>query len=121
MRPGAACNECHLAAGGAPVFAVAGTVYPTLHEPDDCYGASGAMERVVVRITGSDGASLDVPVNSSGNFYASTSAGIVFPVFAEVVTPTAVRSMCGWQEDGDCNACHTEEGTNGAPGRIRLP
>jgi predicted CXXCH cytochrome family protein len=25
------------------------------------------------------------------------------------------------QETGDCNSCHTEQGRNGAPGRILLP
>lgn len=121
MRPGVACNECHLASGGAPEFAIAGTVYPTLHEPDDCYGASGAMGEVLLRITGSDGAVLDLPVGTSGNFYASISAGIVFPVRAEVVFDGRIRTMCAWQTNGDCNTCHTETGTNGAQGRVRLP
>lgn len=121
MRPGAACNACHLENGGAPLFVVAGTVYPTLHEPDDCYGASGSDGTVVVRITGSDGATLDLPVTTSGNFFASSSAGIVFPVFAEVVTDGGVLAMCGWQADGDCNGCHTQQGANGAPGRVRVP
>jgi len=118
MRPGAPCIDCHADAGGAPLFAVAGTVYPTLHEPTDCYGAAGD---VVVRITGSDGATIDLPVGSSGNFFASTSAGIVFPIRADVLFEDRVRAMCGWQSNGDCNLCHTEEGANGAPGRIRLP
>ena len=38
MRPGEACISCHSASGG-PRLAVAGTVYPTAHEPDDCDGA----------------------------------------------------------------------------------
>lgn len=121
MRPGAACNACHLENGGAPVFVVAGTVYPTLHEPDDCYGAAGSDGAVVVRVTGSDGATIDLPVSTSGNFFASSSSGIVFPIFAEVVTDDGVLAMCGWQADGDCNGCHTQEGANGAPGRVRLP
>lgn len=121
MRPGAACNACHLENGGAPVFVVAGTVYPTLHEPDDCYGAPGSDGAVVVRVNGSDGATIDLPVSTSGNFFASSSAGIVFPIFAEVVTDDGVLAMCGWQRDGDCNGCHTQQGANGAPGRVRLP
>lgn len=118
MRPGAACNACHDEIGGAPAFAVAGTVYPTLHEPTDCYGASGD---IIVRILGSDDAELDLPVGSSGNFFAAVSAGIVFPIRAEVVFDGRMRGMCGWVPHGDCNLCHTEEGVDGAPGRVRLP
>lgn len=118
MRPGAACNDCHAKVGGAPVFAVAGTVYPTLHEPTDCYGVAGDT---IIRITGSDGVIIDLPVGTSGNFFASNSAEIVFPIRADVLFEGRVRAMCGWQSTGDCNLCHTQEGANGAPGRVRLP
>jgi hypothetical protein len=29
--------------------------------------------------------------------------------------------MSTLQSSGDCNGCHTEQGKNGAPGRIFLP
>ena len=38
MRPGHACIACHQANDG-PDFAIAGTVYATAHEPDNCNGA----------------------------------------------------------------------------------
>src|SRR4051812_20481329 len=47
MMPGRACNACHAeqnassGEGDAPIFAFAGSVFPTEHEPDDCV-ASGA-------------------------------------------------------------------------------
>jgi uncharacterized membrane protein len=37
MHPGGACITCHTIKGG-PAFKVAGTVFPTLHEPNDCNG-----------------------------------------------------------------------------------
>ena len=84
----------------------------------DCYGATGD---VTVRIIGSNNESLDVPINSSGNFFIHTSAGIVFPIRAEVWFEGRVRSMCDWQTSGDCNGCHSEYGAEGAPGRVILP
>jgi mono/diheme cytochrome c family protein len=46
MRPGEACQACHQVQGG-PGYTVAGTVYPTAHEPKDCNGAPGPMTVVV--------------------------------------------------------------------------
>ncbi len=40
-RPGEACIACH-SSGGGPRFTIAGTLYPTAHEPDDCNGANGS-------------------------------------------------------------------------------
>src|SRR6185369_17553767 len=39
MNPGRACLACH-AANHGPAFTIAGTVYPTGHEPDLCDGAA---------------------------------------------------------------------------------
>lgn len=47
MNPGMACNSCHMAENEGPNFGVAGTVYPTFHEPDICFGA----EEVTVEVT----------------------------------------------------------------------
>src|SRR5205814_8531152 len=41
-RPGGACISCHAMSGGeAPAFKIAGTVYSTVREPDDCNGVNG--------------------------------------------------------------------------------
>jgi mono/diheme cytochrome c family protein len=110
MKPGAACNDCHR-------FSAAGTVYATAHEPDDCNG--GASSTIQVVITGADGKVTKLPVNSAGNF--SWSSTIKMPYKAKVVSGTKSRAMSGAQTDGDCNKCHTENGTEKAPGRVMAP
>jgi hypothetical protein len=37
------------------------------------------------------------------------------------VTPDAERVMMHAEMNGDCNSCHTEAGTEDAPGRIMRP
>ncbi len=114
MRPGGACIQCH-DQGRGPRYTVAGTVYPTAHEPDDCYGASGSQ----VVITDATGAVFTATANSAGNFYLSSS--IQTPYTAKVVSGAKTLAMVGAQTDGDCNGCHTEQGTQKAPGRVMAP
>jgi len=120
MQPGVACISCHSQSGGeAPTFALAGTVYPTVHEPDQCYGASGAAGVRVV-ITGADGAVVTLTPGTSGNF--SYQGSLAKPYTAKVTDMNgAVRAMSQAQTSGDCNGCHTQSGANAAPGRIVVP
>ena len=100
---------------------IGGTVYPTAHEPNDCDGVNGSTDGATVVITDSTGATFTLNVNSAGNFYESRSTTIVMPFQAKVVQGGKERAMATPQSTGDCNACHTEAGTNNAPGRIMLP
>jgi hypothetical protein len=119
MEPGMACVNCHATTGGeAPLFAVAGTVYPTAHEPDLCNGANGTNGARVV-ITGANGASITLTPNAAGNF--SYEGTIATPYSAKVTYMGRERAMGATQTSGDCNACHTQSGTMSAPGRILLP
>ena len=119
MDPGQACISCHARSGGeAPTFSIAGTVYPTLHEPDLCYGASSSSGAQIV-ITGADGRSLTLSPNAAGNFYSQMA--IALPFSAKVVTSAGERAMVATQTSGYCNSCHTQPGANAAPGRILLP
>jgi hypothetical protein len=111
MDPGDTCQSCH------STFQIAGTVYPTAHEPTGCIGAAGTGLSVV--ITGLDGRVQTLPVNSSGTFYSTQK--VVFPFHAKVVSPTGERDMTSSQSTGDCNYCHSPTGFDGAPGRIMLP
>lgn len=113
MKPGRACIGCHSAAGG-PTFEIAGTVYPSLHEPNDCNGVSG----VKVLIIDAAGNMMQLPTNTAGNFMRVTS--FPRPYRAMVVRGNSVREMKTPQFDGDCNGCHSEWG-DGAPGRIMAP
>jgi len=117
MEPGNACVACHTSEPGSPKFTIAGTVYPTGHEPARCFG-SGAKGAVVI-ITDKNGKQTSYTVNSAGNFAGS--ATIALPYTAEVQYMGKTRAMVAPQTSGDCNTCHTENGANGAPGRIALP
>lgn len=119
MTPGRACIACHSDAGDdGPRFSVAGTLYPTAHEPDDCNGTGGAQ----VEITDADGQVLVLEVRSSGNFYLSAGAAtLAMPITARVLQGDQVLPMLTPVMTGDCNTCHTQEGKEGAPGRVILP
>jgi len=120
MAPGQACISCHASTGGeAPSFAIAGTLYPTGHEPNNCNGANGTSGAKVV-VGGSNGTSITLIPNSAGNFSSSTL--LSGPYTAKVVNGSGVeRVMVSTASSGDCNSCHTQTGVNGAPGRITLP
>ena len=121
MNPGRACIACHVASEDEPILQVGGTVYPTLHEPNLCLGVPGMGVRV--EITDATGRVVQLPVGPTGNFSLEEKAArLVMPIRAKVVTADGrERVMRGARESGDCNACHTEQGANGAPGRIVLP
>jgi mono/diheme cytochrome c family protein len=116
MRPGGPCLACHRANDG-PMFTIAGTVYASAHEPENCDGADDSDIRVVIR--GADGRELSLRVNSAGNFYSEQV--VALPFTAKVTIDGRERRMGPAQSSGDCNSCHTERGANGAPGRIMLP
>jgi hypothetical protein len=124
MGPGRACISCHADSnftsgeGDAPIFAFAGTIYPSAHEPEDCVatGAQGAH----VEITDAMGRVFDEAANASGNFYANPPA-FAYPYRAKIRYQGREREMLSAQMIGDCNGCHTQKGDTGAPGRILLP
>jgi hypothetical protein len=130
MHPGGACINCHRNNGGgedsggdddddAPQFVIAGTVYPTAHEPNDCNGGPAGGGTAQVILTGANGQTVTLTTNAAGNFF--TTAAVSFPFRAQVVYQGRVRAMSAAQSNGDCNSCHTVNGANGAPGRIMLP
>lgn len=127
MRPGEACIACHRLNVDAPTFAIAGTVYPTGHEPDLCDGTAAAGATVTV--TDKNKVSHSTTVNSAGNFYIDAGAFSGWPAFPITATVTfngKTRSMGTAVPSGDCNACHTQDGTSvggiaAPPGRVALP
>ena len=118
MNPGAACINCHSKDGEAPKFSIAGTLYPTGHEPDLCNGVNGTQGAQIV-IIGADGKMVTLTPNAAGNF--SSNAAIKTPYQAKVTYMGRERIMAGMQTSGDCNSCHTQNGSSNAPGRITLP
>lgn len=120
MNPGRACITCHVQEKNNPILQVGGTVYPTLHEPDLCYGAGGIGAEVIV--TDANGREVRLPVGPTGNFsLRARGERLVMPIRAKVVYEGRAREMNSAQMTGDCNGCHTERGLEGAPGRIVLP
>lgn len=125
MMPGHACTPCHAqsnAATGendAPIFAFAGTIYPTGHEPDNCVGS--AAEGAEVTITDASGKTWTATANHSGNFFLEDAPTFRLPLRARVDFQGRTRTMALEQNNGDCNSCHTQFGLEGAPGRIVLP
>jgi hypothetical protein len=129
MQPGKACVACHKSPppGSAdeplPKYTAAGTVYPTGHEPDLCYGIDGvSMSDVVVHIVGADGVDHVRHVNATGNF--SYTGTLALPYTARVESAAGTRVMSEPQDEGDCNLCHTDAAGGNmstAPGRIVVP
>jgi mono/diheme cytochrome c family protein len=117
MHPGRACNACHQKEGG-PNLRIAGTVFPTAHEPDDCDGAGGPPQLTII-VTDAKNQVHRLTANSAGNFLTTTR--VTLPIRAQVTDGTKVRNMNGSVTSGDCNSCHTVNGLNGAPGRIMAP
>jgi cytochrome c553 len=118
MRPGEACVSCHAREEDAPRFNVGGTVYPTGHEPNLCEG----VKDVRVELTDANGVVHTYETNDAGNFSNHEEAQVAMPYTAKLVASDGrTRSMLTPQTSGDCNTCHTEAGTQGAPGRIVMP
>jgi hypothetical protein len=118
MAPGQACMACH-ATNEAPDFTIAGTVYPTAHEPNNCVDSVASAAGATVVIVDGANRTFTLPVNAVGSFYSTTR--ITTPFRAKVVVGTSERVMTAAQTSGDCNGCHTQNGASSAPGRILLP
>jgi len=123
MNPGLACRACHLQREPQKAYFFMGTVYPTLHEQDLCNSKSIPTGTKVEILDANGVVARTLTVRASGNFFSATvAAGIALPYTARVVTPSgSTITMTTKQTNGDCNACHTEQGTMGAAGRILLP
>jgi hypothetical protein len=124
MNPGFACLVCHAASNAAtgeadaPIFAFAGTLYATGHEPSSCIGGGDGAAQVLVRDV--DGQELSALANSSGNFLFEDA--ILKPPFsAKVLLDGRERAATTPHHNPDCNVCHTQQGEQGAPGRVVLP
>jgi hypothetical protein len=118
MHPGGTCLTCHEAYEHAPTFSAAGTLYPTAHEPTDCNGYGG--KDAVIEITDANKKVYQLTPNTVGNFILAD-PGFTPPYTVKVLYQGRTRQMFGAQVNGDCNSCHSQNGSAGAPGRILLP
>lgn len=121
MRPGGACISCHTSMGEGPSLAIAGTVYGSGREVDDCNGLrSTSSDPIVVEVTDATGRVISMTPNAAGNFYDEEDI-VAFPATAVVRYQGRERRMATPAPHGDCNACHTLRGAMMAPGRIVVP
>ncbi len=126
MRPGEACISCHTRLFEGPPFEIAGTVYPTGHEPADCNGlVSTTTDPVEIEVTDANAVVYHLFSSfggrgTAGNFWLQD-PGFAPPYTARVLYQGRERRMIAPQTDGDCNTCHTDTGANGAPGRVTVP
>lgn len=124
MNPGFPCITCHAAANAAssdadaPLLAFAGTLYPTAHEPNSCVGS--AAENAEVVLTDATHTELRALANTSGNFLLKD-AVLTPPFSVKVLFQGRERAAATPHQNGDCNACHSQVGDQGAPGRVVLP
>ena len=130
MHPGDKCIDCHTHPGNyglpdnGPSLWFGGTVYPTAHEFDECFGINGKQDPMTVEITDANNQVVTVSVGVSGNFYkrkGSATTPIAFPIKAKVIAGGKTRAMSQAVATGDCNSCHTIHGASDAPGRIMAP
>ncbi len=125
MHPGLACDACHSGSRRGeeeegPRFAIAGTVYPSGHEPDDCFG----VPSILVQVTDANDQVVELHTNSAGNFMLESEEAppnFAPPYLVKVVSELGERTMAMPVETGDCNVCHTQDGTMDALGRIVAP
>lgn len=121
MHPGGTCIACHTSRGEGPRFALAGTVFPSGREVDDCNGlGSLPSDPIVVEVTDAAGQVITMAPNAAGNFYEQRGA-VTFPITAVVRYQGRERRMATPVPSGDCNGCHTVRGAMAAPGRIVAP
>lgn len=127
MEPGQACIACHTRRRLRLSLSLAGTIYPTAHEPDDCNAALDGP--ITVEVTDAAGQVLTLSPTPVGNF--GTTTHVTFPITARAISPRGYYEMTTAVNSGDCNGCHTQDGTSTepagdpppvpAPGRIIAP
>lgn len=122
MNPGMACRACHLASRPGRAYFFMGTVFASLHAKDRCIAPPPGGGRIeIIDSNGALAQTIDV-TSGSGNFRSgSLSTTVQLPYTVRIVANGRTGRMLTPQMNGDCNSCHTEQGTNGAPGRIYWP
>jgi len=85
------------------------------HQDDNCFG----RPELIVRVTDANGAVYEATTNEAGNFWLDPATSpIAAPFHVSVLLNNVETPMRGEVTDGNCNACHTRDGAEAAPGRI---
>lgn len=118
MNPGETCIACHAMRRG-PTYQIAGTIYPSGHEPRLCIPPINASAGARVEITDAAGRVTNITPNLVGNFHWAGT--LALPYTARVVDAMGRQRRMIAPQRTDCNACHTAAGLMDAPGRITMP
>lgn len=133
MNPGLACRSCHLGqnfegqnpngdVNAAYAMFFMGTAYGDFNEANLCNAHQVPAGAVIEILDNAGVLKLTLAIDPSGNFRStSTTPGFALPYRARIRANGQVRPMGDAQMNGDCNTCHTEQGREGAPGRIVWP
>jgi len=122
MTPGRPCIACHAASAAAPKYAIAGTVYETKLEEDDCNGADPPWALGVMNEFDGPEFMQRTPPSAAGNFFIQMSSNFPNRVFVKIVAGDKESKMIGAVTiPSDCNTCHSVRGDGGAAGRIVKP
>jgi hypothetical protein len=111
--PGQPCQSCHFTGtGGAPLFSMGGTLYPT---------ATGGLTTggATVVITDANGMVTRIQTGGNGNFRSTKQ--FAYPIKVKVsLCPDTVPMISEIAAPGDCNSasCHA---AGSALGRVHLP
>jgi mono/diheme cytochrome c family protein len=120
MNPGLACLTCHRSRAPGKAYQFSGTVFPGLHEKNLCNARQAGAQVQIIDRNGVVALTLSVS-STSGNFHSSLLTTVALPYTARVTMGGRTATMMTPQTNGDCNVCHTEQGTSGASGRIVTP
>ena len=97
--------QCHGAAGPAPRFLIAGTVYK------DATGTPASQ--VEIRVVGTNGVARTTYSNADGNFFWRAADGAVaFPAKVGARDDNTTKGMPTDAANGNCNSCHRAGGTS---------
>jgi hypothetical protein len=151
MHPGEACNACHSASKGPNLTFAGTVYRAGVHDVNDCDGTGPPPPLTVVitdkngltailSVNDAGNFELEAPKSDGGADGGDAGrngggggggggpggghrppGGFRAPFHAKVVQGTTEHKMVGSVTSGDCNACHTAPGINGAPGRILAP
>jgi len=110
------CQSCH------SNFTISGTVFTKIDAPNG--DVSSAASNHTLKLALEEGTEIIfIKGYGSGNAYTSANMDTVGAFTAQVIDTNnkVVNSSNTLSHDGDmlrCNACHTQTGVSGAPGRI---
>jgi hypothetical protein len=122
MLPGKPCRACHQVEATQLAYFFAGTVYDTFYTQDLCNSPPPSGARIELLDDADGTVTMTLLPDAAGNFTSlDVSPGVPTPYRARLVANGLAREMTTAQTNGDCNGCHTEQGTHVLPATLDAP